>query len=97
LPSGSQSFHRLWPPSPFKCLIINIVTLGFCNITAELFSESICSWPPELVRVPHGGSRALVEKPWSGVYFCKSQFEGLRLVLLWKAVSLIVKPVIRLG
>jgi len=32
-------------PCPFNWPIINIVTLGFCNITAELFSKSLCSCP----------------------------------------------------
>jgi len=25
------------------------ITIGFCNITAELFSKGICSWPPESI------------------------------------------------
>jgi len=36
-----------WFVAPFNWRIINIVTLGFCNTTAELFSKSLCSWPQE--------------------------------------------------
>ena len=53
-------------PSPlFNWRIINIVTLGFCNITAELISKSLCSWPPENSFVVPKGPRAPVEKSCS--------------------------------
>jgi len=46
-----STFHGLWPRSPFIWRIINIVTLGFCNITAELISKSLCSWPARAAEV----------------------------------------------
>jgi len=54
-----STFHGLWPPFPFNWLIINIVTLGFCIITAELISKSLLLVAPG---VPLRGSRSAT--PW---------------------------------
>jgi len=45
--------------APFQrlsTLVVPCSSIGFCNITAELFSRGFCSWPPENVLVaPKGG------------------------------------------
>ena len=58
-----STFHGLWPPSPVNWRIINnIVTLGFCNITIELFSKSLCSCPPENRSVAPKENRSVAPK-----------------------------------
>jgi len=51
-------FHRL------STLVASCSSVGFCNITAELSSKGLCSWPPR-------GSRAPVEKPYSRLFVTK--------------------------
>ena len=57
--SGSQPFVVCGPFQKRSTLLAPCPSLGFCNVTAELFSKGLCSWPPE------NRSVAPVEKPWS--------------------------------
>ena len=39
-----------WFVAPFQrlsTLVAHCSSIGFCNITAELFGKGLCSWPPE--------------------------------------------------
>jgi len=64
-----STFHGLWPPSPFYWRIINIFTLAFRNITAELISKSLCSWPPEnRSMTPNGARRPRLRNPGLGLW-----------------------------
>jgi len=55
-----STFHGLWPSSTD---VINIVTLGFCNIMAQLFTKNLLMAPRKLLPGPLWEPRALVEKP----------------------------------
>jgi len=57
-----------WFVAPFNWCIINIVTLGFCNITAELINKNLCSWPAR-------GAEGPVEKPCSSGLCAFSRLE----------------------
>jgi len=81
-----STFHGLWSPSPFNWRIINIVTLGFCNITAELFSKSLCSWwPPENYSVAPKRGRG----PWlRNPVLVTSESQGNTWPICWSQIQL---------
>ena len=46
--SGSQPFMVCDPlPKTLNTCGLPCSSIGFCNITAEMFSKGLCSWPPE--------------------------------------------------
>ena len=62
-----SNFHESWPPLSLTgvYLILYIVTLGLCDITAKLPSEGLCSCTPENRSVaPKGG-----EDPFTPIWY----------------------------
>jgi len=59
---GSQTFMICGPFQRLSQLAVTCSSIGFCDITAELFSQGLC--PGEPLRVLKGGARISIEKPW---------------------------------
>ena len=54
--------NLLWFVAPFQrlpTLVDPCSSIEYCNITAELFSKSLCSWPPGNRSVVPNGGRGL--------------------------------------
>jgi len=54
-----STFHGLWSASRLSTLVTPCSSIGFCNITAEIFSKGLCSWPPEDRSVVLKGAQCL--------------------------------------
>jgi len=62
--SGSQSSWFVAPFPRLPTIAAPCSSIGFCNITAELFSKGLCSWPlGNRSVVPNGGRGLRLRNP----------------------------------